>query len=111
MYCWYCHWGWPLPAVKIYHEALSKLGGNYNPLDLGPGHIVWGDENFNSAQYCLDHFDDWPTNYDSPEDLEVIRWSLEELTKIPPEQLDAKPENYDGVHPEDYPPLVPVEHP
>lgn len=100
--CWWCHWGWPKPIRDIYEEALKKLDGDESPLHYGPAHVVWEDENWDFAQYCLDHFDEREYKY-SPEDLEVVRWSLEELLKIDKKFLE-EPEGYEGEEPEKYPP-------
>jgi len=108
--CWYCHWGWAKPVTKIYREALEKLEGWEWPLLHGPAHIVWSDENFydNDIQWCLTYFDEDPSDY-SPEDLEVVRWSLEELLKIPEDERVAEPEEYDGEHPQWFPPKMEVD--
>lgn len=102
--CWYCYWGWAKPVAEIYLKALEKLQGDSSPLHYGPAHIVWEDENWDSAEWCLEHID---TN-NTVEDLEVIRWSLEELVKIPLADREIEPENYDGVNPEKFPPTAEV---
>lgn len=101
--CWYCYWGWPEPVAKIYQEAVKQLGGNDWPLLFGPSYIVWEDENWDSAEWCLEHFDKYKGNKTKKE-LEIIKWSLEELAKIPIEDREVEPENYDGEHPELFPP-------
>lgn len=107
MLCWYCYWGWAKPVADIYLEALKRLDGDDSPLQFGPGHIVWGDENWDHVDYCLEHFEEGNTDYPK-EDLDVVRWSLEELNKIPLEVRECCPEDYDGEHPEMYPPTVEV---
>lgn len=109
MLCWYCHWGWSKPVYDIYSQALEKLDGDDSPLSYGPSHIVWEDENWDddSIAACLKHFDEWKSDF-SEEDLAVVRWSLEELAKIPLSQREIEPEDYDGVHPEQYPPAAGV---
>lgn len=102
MICWYCYWGWPKPVAEIYREALNRLGGNESPLDYGPSHIVWADENFDSVEWCLEHFDECRRDY-TDEELAVVRWSLEEMAKIPLEIRNPWPEDYDGEHPENFP--------
>lgn len=102
--CWWCYWGWPKPVREIYDEAVKRLGGIPAALHLGPGHLVWGDENFYCAQWSLDNF----TAYEDPSRLdehetEVIRWSLERLVEIPEEFL-RPPGGYDGENPEDFRP-------
>jgi len=105
--CWYCYWGWAKPVAEIYLEAVKKLSGNHRPLIFGPSHIVWEDENFDAVQRCLDNFDHWKGDF-TDSDLEVVRWSLEELNKIPLDERDIIPEDYDEEHPELYPPKVEV---
>jgi hypothetical protein len=107
--CWYCHWGWPVPVVKIYDRALSDLNGHWEPLHYGPGHIVWEDENFDCAQWCLDHFKQHDTRFTDSE-LAIVRRSLEELAALPREAWDIVPADYDGRHPENYPPSVQTVH-
>ena len=101
--CWYCHWGWPKIVADIYTEALKRLDGYDSPLDFGPAHIVWGDENFESAEWCLDNFEKYKGDY-TPEELEVVKWSLIELAKLPLDIRDIWPEDYDDEHPELFPP-------
>jgi hypothetical protein len=101
--CWNCHWGWPKPVADIYLKALAKLEGNDSPLQFGPSHIVWSDENFDSAEWCLKHFNDLDYDY-GPVELAVVRESLEELSALPREVWDVEPRGYDGVHPENCPP-------
>ena len=107
--CWYCYWGWPEPIAKIYKEALEKLGGYDSPLDYGPGHVVWADQNWDSAQWCLDHFDEYINPDHTEEDMKVARWALEELVKLDLEAIDPVPEggNEDDNHVA-YPPIRPV---
>ena len=76
-----------MAAVKqefrnIYDEAAKRLDGDTEPLDYGPAHIVWDDDNYDSAEYCLQTFDEMQYKY-TPEQLAVVRWSLQELAKIP----------------------------
>lgn len=109
MICWYCHWGWARPVAEIYLEALRRLDGDESPLHYGPSHIVWEDENFDCAEICLEDFDKSPLRDDySSEELAVVRWSLEELAKIPADDREAAPDEYDGIHPELFPPKVEV---
>jgi len=100
--CWYCYWGWPKAIKDIYDKAIEKLDGDENPLHFGPSHIVWEDENFDSAQWCLDNFDKHSDNL-SDEDKAVVRWSLEQLL-LPDNVINSEPEDYDDEHPENYPP-------
>ena len=75
-------WGWAEPVADIYNTAVEKLGGNETPLHDGPAHIVWDDDNFDCVDWCLENFDEFKGD-NSEEDLAVVRWSLEELRKIP----------------------------
>lgn len=105
--CWYCHWGWAKPVAEIYEEALRRLDGYDSPLHFGPAHIVWEDENFDSAEWCLENFEKYKGDY-APEELEIVRWSLEELAKLPMSVREIIPDDYDDEHPELYPPKVEV---
>lgn len=106
--CWYCYWGWAKPVAEIYIEALKKLDGNEMPLHYGPAHIVWEDENWDSVVWCIEHFDECKGD-NSEKELEVVRWSLEQLAKIPLKQREIEPNDYDGENPEKYPPPEGVE--
>ena len=103
--CWYCYWGWPKPIADIYSRALTELDGHDFPLHYGPAHVVWEDENFECAEVCLEDFDKYKGDIND-NDLEIVRKSLEELAKIPIVERDIKPDDYDGLHPELYPPTV-----
>lgn len=106
--CWYCYWGWAKPVAEIYKKALLRLGNHDDAaLNYSPSHIVWADENFetHSINWCLEHFNDYDGELTS-EELAVSRWSLEELLKIPEDIRCPEPEDYDGEHPELYPPKV-----
>lgn len=105
MVCWYCYWGWAKPVAEIYLKALEDLGGNGSSLHSGPAHIVWEDENFGSAEWCLEHFDEYSEGH-SDAYLEIVRESLEKLAALPLEVRCVEPADYDGEHPELYPPLV-----
>ncbi len=108
MICWDCYWGWPKAVADIYDRAekeLNDLGyDGERALDGGPGHVVWADENFDFAGWCLEHFDEHSDDMD-PEVQVIVRRSLQELRDLPNDQKYAEPENYDGEHPENYPPL------
>lgn len=105
--CWYCYWGWAKPVAEIYLEALRRLDGYEDPLQFGPSHIVWADENWHSAESCLEHFEE-NRGYFSDEELSIVKWSLQELAKLPMEVRCIEPEDYDDEHPELYPPKVEV---
>ena len=101
--CWSCYWGWPKPVADIYDKALLALDDYDSPLQFGPSHIVWGDENFDQAEWCLEHFEEHKGDYDNF-CLNIVRKSLEELTALPLSVKCVIPENYDGEHPELFPP-------
>lgn len=88
--------------ADIYEEALEKLGGDDIPLKFGPAHIVWEDENFDSADWCLEHFDEHRGDY-TEADLVVVRDSLERLVNVP-DELKMPPTGYDGENPGLFPP-------
>jgi hypothetical protein len=103
MYCWSCYWGWPKVVADIYERALIDLGGDKMPLLYGPAHIVWDDENFDSAEWCLENFDKIQCDY-SQTDLEIVRRSLSELALVPISDRCVEPEYYDGFNPEAFSP-------
>lgn len=105
--CYYCYWGWPKPIADIFNKAVEMLGGNEDPLMFGPAHVVWSDENFNSASWCLENFEENRSEYYCDASHEVVRWSLEELAKLPMD-LKTEPDGYyeDDEHPERYPPAT-----
>jgi hypothetical protein len=109
--CWYCYWGWSEPVAEIYIKALSKLNKDNSPLCFGPSHIVWEDENFgnDSIEWCLQELNSFENKYYerfTPEDLKVVKWSLEELMKVPLEIRCPEPEDYDDTNPELFPPKI-----
>lgn len=106
--CWDCYWGWPKATADIYQEALSRLDGDMLPLHFGPAHIVWEDENFHLAEWCLKNFDKYSGDYSNNE-LSIVKWSLEKLCEIPSDNRSAMPDDYDGWNPELYPPPDNVE--
>ena len=102
MICWFCHWGWPKLIADVYSKALAKLGGDAAPLRFGPAHVVWDDENFDLAQSCLDDFESNKGSF-SDSDLRVVRRSLVELLLVD-DKYKEWPADYDGEHPEKFPP-------
>jgi len=102
MICWFCHWGWPKAISDIYNEAIRQLGAD-DSLHYGPAHVVWDDENWNSAQSCLDTFDEHSEHLTEYE-KSVVKWSLEELLKLPDNIINIQPDDYDGENPQNYPP-------
>jgi hypothetical protein len=105
--CWWCYWGWNKPIREVYDKALTALGGNDCPLRYGPAHVVWEDENWDSAELCLEKFDEWKLKWNddrfSDSDLEIVRQSLIELIAVP-DEFKEEPAEYDGEHPEKFPP-------
>lgn len=100
--CWWCYWGWPQPIANIYRDALEKLEQYDSPLLFGPSHVVWSDENWNSAQWCLDNFEDYRGDY-SDKELTIVRESLALLIAVP-DEYKYPPEMYDDKNPENFPP-------
>lgn len=105
--CYYCHWGWPEKVAVIYLEALKELGGNETALNYGPAHIVWEDCNFDSAAWCLEHFDEYCSNVEEWEKPIVWR-ALEKMASLPFEEWDVIPRDCDFDRMENYPPTGPV---
>ena len=101
--CWYCYWGWPEDVAGIYKRALSDLDGDEDPLLYGPAHVVWEDENWQSAERCLEAFDEYRGEY-SDQQLDIVKRSLRELEAIPIGRRCVTPDNYTGTNPELYPP-------
>lgn len=103
-YCYFCYHGWPPEIAAIYSEALAKLDGHESPLHFGPAHIVWEDENFDSAQWCLDNFDEYTSDY-TKEEMDVVRESLVQLAALP-DSLKHPPPGFedDDENPDKYPP-------
>lgn len=105
--CWYCYWGWAKPVADIFKEAVDRLRGDDSPLLYGPAHAVWYAENWDSVDWCIAHFDEHKGD-NSEEDLAVVMWSLNELQKLPLQQREIAPPDYDGANPENFPPPVGV---
>lgn len=112
--CWYCYWGWAKKVQDIYDRAVEMLDGNSNPLHFGPAHVVWEDENWDSAKWCIENFDKYSKDMTEIE-KEVVMWSLIELEKIPLKERDPEPQEYkdlddrEQISPEDYPPPKHIE--
>ncbi|KKL91609.1 hypothetical protein LCGC14_1892920, partial [marine sediment metagenome] len=77
--------------------------GNEEPLLYGPAHVVWEDENFDSAKGCLENFDKHRGDY-TEQELDIVKRSLSELEAIPIDRRCVVPDNYDGEQPELFPP-------
>lgn len=105
--CWYCYWGWSRPVADIYLEAVNRLKGDDFPLLYSASHIVWEDENFHCADWCLENFEEYKGDF-TDDELAVVRWSLEELLKLPASVKEIIPDGYDDWNPELYPPTVEV---
>ena len=105
--CWYCYWGWPRPVADIYQDALNALRNDHTPLHFGPAHVVWEDENFDTAAIasCLASFEQCQWDYTETE-LAIIRTSLLAMAALPSAVRDMCPDDYDGEHPEQFPPPV-----
>ena len=101
--CWKCYWGWPEEICQIFEEACRKIGDE-SLMEYGPAHIVWSDENFDSAQWCLDNFEKYRREEYSEEEHEVVRESLRKLLLLPDHIIDFVPKEYDDEHPENFPP-------
>lgn len=81
-------------------ENMSNYFCDYNAimiLTYGPAHIVWADDNLEDhhIDFCLkacDTFNDEesPCHRMPAEAIEVVRWSLKELLKIPVEDRYAE---------------------
>ena len=82
-------------------------------MHYGAAHIIWEDENFkrHHVQWCLDHFDQYKHEDSTDAENEAVRQSLLELLALPDDVLAPEPEDYDGVHPEAYPPKVQMARP
>ncbi len=105
MICWYCHWGWSKEVADIYDRYVETAGES--AMHYGPAHIVWEDENFerHHVQWCLDHFDDYRGDHTDKE-LTAVKQSLLDLLQLSDDVLNPEPSDYDGKHPENYPPQV-----
>ena len=94
--------------ADIYKKALTDLDGDESPLHYGPSHVVWADENFHSAEWCLKNFDKYENDLTDVE-LTIVKRSLEELAELPMDVRCVEPEDYDDEHPELYPPPIGIE--
>lgn len=109
--CWYCHWGWSKPVVEIYERYIDAAGED--AMHYGAAHIVWDDENFERehVQRCLDNFDKYKREDYTEVQNEAVRQSLIDLLALPDHELAPEPKDYDGEHPERFPPQVPMVRP
>lgn len=101
--CWFCYWGWATEIEAIYKDAESRMS-DPGMLKFGPSHIVWSDENFGDApvDFCLLECDKYADEM-SEDDLRILRESLEALKRIDI-LFRTPPSDYDGKHPENFPP-------
>src|ERR1700683_512629 len=108
MICWYCYWGWPKVVREIYDRYEAQLTDS--ELGFGPGHIVWSDENFEDEliDSCIRDGESGVGDLNQ-HDLALHLSALRELRQVPEEIRDSCPEDYDGEHPENYPPPVAIE--
>lgn len=104
MICWYCHWGWAEPVALLYREYVERFGYD-SPMLFSIGHIVWEDENFEDEHvlWCINQAPNHNKDI-SDEQVESVRESLRRLLEIPEHIRCCCPEDYDGEHPENYPP-------
>ena len=69
----------------------------------GPAHVVWADENWECAQRILDTFDTFAEqDMFSPQQLSVVRESLERLAALP-DIFKFIPDEW-HTHPDIHPP-------
>ena len=96
----YCYLGWPIAVTNIYLKALAALDGDNDALCYGPAHIVWDDGNLDSAEWCLEHFDEQAEEYAkgmyTKDELAIVRRSLEELINIPLNKRYVYPKDSKG---------------
>jgi len=90
--------------VADIYAKYTKLAGDSGALDFGVGHIVWSDENWDrsSIEWCIKQPDE--SDYWTPEQHALAVESLKELLAVPDEIRECEPADYDGEHPENYPP-------
>jgi len=102
--CWYCYWGWPTPVAEIFNRYKAVIGES--PLEFGPGHIVWSDENFDneSIDWCLNEARAHESHYDFEDGaFPLVFRSLEELRAVP-ENVRCPPIEFINNDPELSPP-------
>ncbi len=108
--CWYSHWGWPIHVADIYKRAVAELGDSI--VLYGPSHIIFADDNLERChvERCVKYCDD-PNAIDmerdhTPKAIARLKCYLLELLALPDMLLCPQPEDYDGMHPANYPPAV-----
>lgn len=130
--CYWCYWGWPVELADIHDESVERIEAILEPLrfnketfeevqteppsgfsalHFGPGHVLWEDENWDCADYCLKECDGEMVEGWVPAAVEVLRDSLRRVIALP-DHLKREPEGYseDETDPKDFPPPWPVRH-
>jgi hypothetical protein len=95
--------------MEIYQRGVEACGEDGDiSMGFGPGHVVWEDENFDdhSIKACINEGLTHPDQYESEtsEQIAVIVQSLRDLLEVPEEIRCCIPDDYDGDHPENFPP-------
>ncbi len=113
--CWWCHWGWPKEVADIYLKAIEELEGlsdwgntePYNAMRFEFAHIVWEDENWDSARWCIEEGQNHRERYKdiTDEQFHIIMKSLHKLLELDESVFNVIPDDYDDRNPENYPPL------
>lgn len=93
--CWYCYWGWPKQVYDIGKKHEDRLADS--ELAYGPGHVVWSDENFDTAiiEACIRDAEEYRGDLSDAE-FSIHVESLRELLTVPEEIRCCEPEAYDG---------------
>jgi hypothetical protein len=94
--------------MDIYDKYLAVAGED--AMHYGAAHIVWDDENFDRGcvQACLDDFERWKRDDCTDEQNEAVRQSLLDMLALPDDQREVEPDDYDGEHPDNFPPTCEV---
>lgn len=104
--CWYCTWGIPFEAAKIYLDAVDMLNGDTDPLHFSAAHVVWDDYNFTRENICscINNFDTYKSDYYSDRENRIVLWSLLKLSRLDDSEFDIEPDVDDKDMYENYPP-------
>lgn len=88
--------------VELYIQRGCEAAGDM-AMEFGPAHVVWSDENFDTAsiESCLS---DPEVGDLTPAERVAVLQSLRELLAVPEEIRCCEPEDYDGEHPANFPP-------
>lgn len=102
-----------MKVTKIYNQALGMCDGMWKALHFGPSHIVWEDENFwdHSIEFCINEMNTETYDNFSDEQLNAVRWSLEQMALMPESERCVEPDDYNGENPDDYPPTCEMAFP